>query len=317
MTFAVHCTRCEGLATPGELFDCPRCDHVMPVDHGVLWTAPGQPPPLGDLAREAIERGWLAAAQARLEAARLGPRELMTRLNGIRTERLGDWQFLVEPDTSGTALVLNDPWGAHMTATARFMREVVVFSQDAGAAQFLRVRAAQEGLSNVSVIVCGRGTADFPFTRGQFDVVALVGPWRGGGAGATGEGLDGLARTLFRLLRRGGALLFGFPNRFGLPLGRPADPGGRPRRALRATAAASRTRLARAGFQDLQLYLPFPDLSDYSAILSLDSRIALRYFHVTYRHPRARWKRVLMGAAIDSGLLPMVAPSYIATARKP
>ena len=78
-----------------------------------------------------------------------------------------------------------------------------------------------------------------------------------------------------------------------------------------------RSRLSRAGFQNLQFYLPFPEFTNYQGLVSLDNRMALRYFHVTYRHPRARWKRVLLGAAIDTGLIPMVAPSYIATARKP
>jgi hypothetical protein len=86
---------------------------------------------------------------------------------------------------------------------------------------------------------------------------------------------------------------------------------------LASTLPAFRGRLARSGFQDPQLYLPVPGIDDVQAVVSLDSKEALRYFHVVYRHPRARWKRVLLGAAIDTGLIPMVAPSYIAVARKP
>jgi SAM-dependent methyltransferase len=199
------------------------------------------------------------------------------------------------------------------------MRQVVSFTQDPSAARVMALRAAQEGLPNVVAIVCGRGVQDFPFRREQFALIAVVGPWRREGPGPPEERpLDGLLQASFRLLRKGGALVLGFPNSLGLRRPRPAGPGGSgPRGWIAATAASSKNRLIRAGFQDPRLYLPSPDFTDYSALVSLDSRMALRYFHGTYRHPRARWKRVLMGAAIDSGLLPLVAPSYIATARKP
>lgn len=316
---AIHCTRCEGLATAREdLYDCASCDHVMPVDHGVLWTAPGDPPPLSDAARSAIARGWLAAAEAHFREEGLSVRALMTATNGVRTERLGDWQFLVEPPHDGSALILNDPWGAHMTAITRAVGEVAIFQQDPAAAQVLRVRVAQEGLSKVSVIVSGRGALDLPFTREQFDVIALAGPWIRSKADADhGEPLDLLTRALFRMLRKGGALVIGWENPMGLPIRAPMAPRAGRRFGIKGSLSRFRSRLSRAGFQDLQFYLPVPHFTDYAGLVSLDSRQALRYFHLTYRHPRARWKRFLMGAAIGSGLLPRVAPSYIATARKP
>jgi SAM-dependent methyltransferase len=291
----------------------------MSVEGGVIWTAPGPPPPLSAAAARAAQVGWLAAAEESLRARGLGPRELMTRLNGIRTERLGDWQFLVEPDPGGAALILGDPWGAHMTAASHLMRQVAVFAQDAASARTLALRAAQEGLANVEAVVSGRGVRDFPFRREQFDLIAVVGTWRREGSGPEeGGSLDELIGAAFRFLRKGGAFVLGFPNRLGLHVRRARGPGTSRRGGwMAATAGASRNRLIRAGFQDPQLYLPFPDFTDYSALVSLDSRIALRYFHRTYRHPRARWKRVLMGAAIDSGLLALLAPSYIATAKKP
>jgi len=320
VSIAIHCNRCESPAAllKGISWDCPACDHRMPVGGGVIWTAPGPPPPSSPIAERAAAVGWLEAAEEVLRARGGGPRGLVTRLNGIRTERLGDWQFLVEPDTNGVALVLGDPWGAHVTAASRFMRRVAVFGQDADAARFMAVRAAQEGLANVAAVVCGRGMEDFPFRREQFDLIAVVGPWRRETSDPDEErSLDGLIRGAFRYLRKGGALVLGFPNRFGLPAPHVPAPGGARGRGLKGTVASSRSRLVRGGFPDPQFYLPFPDFTDYSALVSLDSRIALRYFHGTYRHPRARWKRVLMGAAIESGLLPLVAPSYIATAKKP
>jgi SAM-dependent methyltransferase len=319
--FAIHCNRCETAAALLRRisWDCPACEHRMPIEGGVIWSAPGPPPPPSAIAARAAEVGWLAAAEEALKARGLGPRALMTRLNGIRTERLGDWQFLVEPDPEGAALILGDSWGTHMATASRFMRQVVVFVQDGSAARILALRAAQEGLSNVAAIVCGRGVQDFPFRREQFGLIAVVGPWRRESPGPGEERpLDGLIRAAYRFLHKGGAFVLGFPNRLGLRAPRPTAPGGdRSGGWIGATAASSRNRIIRAGFQDPQLYLPFPDFTDYSALVSLDSRKALRYFHGTYRHPRARWKRVLIGAAIDSGLLPLVAPSYIATAKKP
>ena len=122
-----------------------------------------------------------------------------------------------------------------------------------------------------------------------------------------------MLRTAHRLLHKGGVLVLGVPNRLRHPLGF-ARRGGS---ALAITLPALRGRIARSGFQDARLYLPVPDTSDLQAVVSLDSKEALRYFHVVYRHPRARWKRVLLGAAIDTGLIPMAAPSYIAVAKKP
>ncbi len=321
MSFAIHCNRCESAAAllKGIRWECPACDHRMPVEGGVIWSAPGPTPGAGATSARATQAGWLAAAEETLRSRGLGPRDLMTRLNGIRTERAGDWQFLVEPDPEGAALVLGDTWGAHMTAVSRFMRQVVVFVQNAEAARTLALRAAQEGLSNVEAVVCGRGVQDFPFRREQFSLIAVVGPWRRLDSGPADEpSVDALVRAAFRFLGKGGAFVLGFPNRLGLRVVRTPAPGGaRGGGWVAMSAASSRNRLIRAGFQDPQLYLPFPDFTDYSALVSLDSRIPLRYFHGTYRHPRARWKRVLMGAAIDSGILPVVAPSYIATAKKP
>jgi SAM-dependent methyltransferase len=316
---AIHCIRCEGIATTHEeLYDCERCDHVMPIDHGVLWTAPGDPPPLSESARLAITRGWYAAAGERFGAEKLTVREFMTATNGVRTERLGDWQFLIEPPPDGVALILNDPWGAHMTAISRAVGEVAVFQQEAEIAQYLRVRAEQERLTKVSVIASGRGALDFPFTREQFDVIALVGPWVRSKADADhGEPLEVLSRAAFRMLRKGGSFVIGLTNRFGLPVRVPMIPGAKRLSWVAASLPLFRARLSRAGFHDLQFYLPVPHFTDYVGLVSLDSRPALRYFQLTYRHPRAHWKRFLMGAAIGSGIVPMVAPSYIATARKP
>jgi SAM-dependent methyltransferase len=283
----------------------------LPFKHGVVWTLSGETPPLLDRARYAARRGWLAAAEKELQTQGLGERALMSRLNGVRTERLGDWHFLVEPEHEGAALLLGDTWGAHMAALSRVVREVAVFEQDPAAAQYLRVRAEQAKLANVSAIVGGGGVEDLPFTRGQFSLVALVGPWSA--SAREGEALDRLIQASFRLLRKGGSLMMGLPNALRIPFAR----RGAGRNTVASTIFGFRNRLARAGFQDLRFYLPSPDLADYQGLVSLDSHEALRYFHATYRHPRARWKRVLLGAAIDVGLIPVVAPSYIATARKP
>ena len=315
MSFTLHCTRCEAAATAnGRSYKCARCDRRLPVSHGVVWTSEGEPPPLLGLARYASERGWLAAAEKQFESRGLDARKLMTRLNGVRTERLGDWYFLVEPEQNGSALLLGDPWGAHMTALSRVMANVVVFEQDPEVAQYLRVRAEQASLRNLPAIVSGRGVNDFPFTREQFSLVALVGPWssRASGVGRA-ETFQQLIHAAFRLLRKGGSLVIGIPNRLRLPF--TLRNIGRDK--IASTLPAFRAGLARSGFENLQFYLPFPDFVDYNALVSLDSREALRYFHVTYTHPRARWKRVVLGAAIDSGLVPVVAPSYIATAVKP
>ncbi len=315
MSVTLYCTRCEGRADPGQSeYVCVRCDHRLPRRHGVVWASPGEAPPLLDRARYAAERGWLAAAEREFRAQGLAPRVLMSRLNGVRTERMGDWHFLVEPEREGAALLLGDTWGAHMAALSRVVKDIVVFEQDPAAAQYLRVRADQASLANVSAIVGGRGVNDFPFKREQFSLVALVGPWLRTVADAgRGKVLDRIVETSFRLLRKGGSLMVGLPNVLRLPFtGR-----GVGRDTVASTPFGLRARLASAGFQDLGLYLPSPDLTDYQGLVSLDSRRALRYFHVTYRHPRARWKRVLLGATIDIGLIPVVAPSCIATARKP
>ncbi|MDP3938919.1 MAG: hypothetical protein Q8R92_12400 [Deltaproteobacteria bacterium] len=315
MSITLSCTRCDGpLAPAKDCFSCNRCGHALPVRRGVVWAsgeAPASPPAL---AQDALERGWLAAAETKLEAGTPDLRVLMMRMGAMRTERAGDWQFLVEPDPDGAALVLGDPWGAHLTAVARTMGSVAAFVQDAERAEYLRVRADQESLDNVHAIVHGRSESDIPFTRDQFSLVSLMGAWRGapGTNGGGGDPLGRLISTAFRLLHKGGTLVLGMPNRIRNPLGARCAGG----RALASTLPAFRARLARSGFHDPQLYLPVPDLSDLQAVVSLDSKEALRYFHVVYRHPRARWKRALLGAAIDAGLVPVAAPSYIAVARK-
>ncbi len=298
----------------GNAYECGSCGHRLILQDGVVWASPEHPPTLLPLARDARERGWLQAARGRFEAQRLGVGDLMTRLSAVRTERLGDWQFLVEPGSKGAALLMGDRWGAHMAALSGGARELVIFAQDPEAAQYLRVRTEQESLANVSAIVCGEGVSDFPFTREEFSLVALVGPWsRQRSSNGSADALDEIIRAAHRLLRRGGTLMIGVPNRL-----RPAFTlGGLERGKLSTTLPALRGRISRRGFDDVRLFLPLPDLTDIQGLVSLDSKEALRYFHIVYRHPRARWKRVLLGAAIDAGLIAVAAPSYIAIARKP
>jgi len=230
-----------------------------------------------------------------------------------------NWSFLLPSLEARLVVALGEPAPAALRTLARLAARVVVLCASPRELRRVERVAGAEGLANVAAVVCGRGMEDFPFRREQFDLIAVVGPWRRETSDSDEErSLHGLIRGAFRYLRKGGALVLGFPNRFGLPAPHVPAPGGaRGRGLIKGTVASSRSRLVRGGFHDPQFYLPFPDFTDYSALVSLDSRIALRYFHGTYRHPRARWKRVLMGAAIESGLLPLVAPSYIATAKKP
>ncbi|MFQ5457123.1 MAG: hypothetical protein ACE5FC_01525, partial [Myxococcota bacterium] len=272
------------------------------------------PPALLPLAQDARERGWLQAAHSRLESQGLDVGELMSRLSAVRTERLGDWQYLVEPASEGPALLMGDPWGAHMTALSREARPLVVFEPDPEAAQYLRVRAGQESLANVSAIVCGEGARALPFGPETFSMVALVGPWSPGPMdNGSARPLDAIIARAFALLRKGGTFILGVPNLLRPDLAL----RGRARGQLASTLPALRSRIARGGFESPQVYLPVPDFTDIQGLVSLDSKVALRYFHVVYRHPRARWKRVLLGAAIDAGLIAVAAPSYMAIARKP
>ena len=315
MSFLLRCTRCEAVVQPsGNAYECGSCGHRLLLQDGVVWASPEKPPPLLPLARDAQERGWLQAARGRFEADRIGLRDLMTRLSAVRTERLGDWQYLVEPGSEGASLIMGDRWGAHMAALSREARDLLIFAQDPEAAQYLRVRAEQESLENVRAIVCGEGVSDFPFTREEFSLVALVGPWsRQRSSNGSADALDEIIQAAYRLLRKGGTLMIGVPNRlrqvFPLP--------GFERGKLSTMLPALRGRISRRGFDNVQLFLPLPDFTDIQGLVSLDSKEALRYFHVVYRHPRARWKRVLLSAAIDAGLIAAAAPSYIAIARKP
>lgn len=315
MSFLLCCTRCEGpLRLAVDSYACDRCSHRIALRHGVLWVSTAEPPPLLPLARAAREGHWVEAARARLEARGLGARDLMSRLSAVRTERAGDWHFLVDSGMDGAALIMGDRWGAHMAGLSRAVREVVLFEQDPEAAEFLRARADQESLQNVRAIVCGGSVADFPFTRAQFSLVALMGAWtREESRNGQPDALEDIVQAAFRLLVKGGTFVLGISNRWRFP--RAWRDLGHAR--LAGTVPSIRARLSRSGFHDLRFYLSQPDIDDIQALVSLDSKVALRYFHLVYRHPRARWKRVLLGAAIDAGLIAVAAPSYIAIAKKP
>jgi len=315
LSFSLCCARCEGpLRLAGDGYVCDRCAHRITLRHGVLWVSTAEPPPLLPLAHAAREGDWVEAANARLEARGLGARDLMSRLSAVRTERAGDWHFLVDSGMDGTALVMGDRWGTHMAGLSRAAREVVLFEQDPEAAEFLRARVDQESLENVRAIVCGGSAADFPFAPGQFSLVALLGSWvRAESRNGRPDALEEILQAAFRLLAKGGTFVLGISNRWRFPLAwRNSD-----RARLAGTVPSIRARLSRSGFQDLRFYLSQPDIDDIQALVSLDSKVALRYFHLVYRHPRARWKRVLLGAAINAGLIAVAAPSYVAIAKKP
>ncbi|MDI4650296.1 class I SAM-dependent methyltransferase [Cohnella hashimotonis] len=225
------CIDCSSLLhVDQEHLICSTCGKRYPIEGG-LYLFPGSdfyysdssPEEMRELIINCKKQGWLAAA---LQSFKEKP----FVVDIIADETRADWQYLIDLPFNSTILDIGAGWGTLSVALARNFKHVVALEGTKDRLEFARIRAEQEGISNLTTV-----HADFfkhPFQNGQFDLVSFNGVLEWVGMGSKSENprnrqVEAL-KLAYELLKEGGYLYIGIENAYGLKylLGDPDDHTG-------------------------------------------------------------------------------------------
>jgi SAM-dependent methyltransferase len=217
--------RSENLACPNcgvplekaaDKLDCASCRQSWPLVDGVPHFV-GDFPYWGEIPQEQMQE-IIRQAQvgnwrnALLESSEPNVQRASTMI--LNLDR-ANWQYLVDLPPESRVLDLGAGTGTTSHALAQRFREVVALEPVLERVQFMRLRFAQENLSNVQLVRSSLWT--LPFAPESFDLVAMNGVLEWVAEGRAGDPEDvqlSALKNAFRLLRPGGYLYVGIENRF-------------------------------------------------------------------------------------------------------
>jgi SAM-dependent methyltransferase len=333
------CPTCRvHLSMRGATVLCPHCENEWPIVDGLpifseaehYWGEVPQP-----LLQHLLERGravgWRPAVEELLRP------KYASIARYIQDPCRADWRFLL-PDTSAwTVLDVGAGWGSISLLLSPACQSVVALENVRERAQFIQLRALQDGAANVNV-VCADMLAP-PLPEGSCHLVVMNGVVEWLGLADTARDPRQVQVSVLdsarRLLRPGGYLYVGIENRFGYPLflGLRDHSGERftslmPRRVatwylrrLRRAGYRERRRtgssleqyrtytysargyrklLADAGFASCQLYRVLPTYNRPYAIAPLESGRLIHYYTSRVLTPTSLRQRLV---AAGEGLL--------------
>ena len=303
---AFICPRCGGgepRPDAGAL-RCPACGWSYEVRDGVACLG-DEGPYYGEVPRERMKaiveearaKGWKRA----LFDSFYKSNNFLYRIAASETR--ADWLYLLDLDRRHKVLDVGSGWGTEAIPLARNSGLVAALDGTSERLEFVVVRAAQEGVSNVEAV---RGSILAPpFAPGQFDLVVMNGvlEWVGApeGAGDPLELQETALKNAFGLLKKGGRLYLGIENSHGFKylLGEPDDHTGLsditflPRelanRAMRAAKGRDyrtythsyegyRALLQGAGFWDIEFHYPIGDYKIFTYLVPLEGRGPYGYY---------------------------------------
>jgi SAM-dependent methyltransferase len=252
-----------------------------------------------------------------------------------------NWHLLLGLTSGGRVLDVGAGTGTNSHALASHYSEVVALEPVQERVDFMRLRFAQEGLSNIRIV---RGSLwDVPFGPQSFDVVVMNGVLEWIAEGQTGDPGQLQAKALqkiYRLLKPGGQLYIGIENRLAIGnfIGYP-DPHCRlpwvtilPRRLAHwycksrglshgyrnylYSSRGYRKLLRTNGFRNIEIYVALPSYNHPRFLVPMRNNVfshCIRNFYETGR----RWPRSLAHRALlRSGALKYLEYSYIILASK-
>ncbi len=325
------CPHCRGaLARCEAAVTCSGCGRRWPVEEGVpvfvehesYWGEVPQHLMRRVLARSR-EIGWRAALKDLLTPGYSHIRDY------VEQPCRADWRFLLPDMSEWTVLDVGAGWGSIGIPLARVCRRVVCLENIRERAQFIRLRAEQEGASNLQVLCAD--VASPPLGGETFDLVVMNGvvEWLG---------LEDVRRdprvvqtsvlSLIRgLLRPKGHLYVGIENRVGYTMflgsrdhsgvsftslmprqvanwylrlrgrsgyttDRRTDRSLRGYRTYTYSARGYRKLLAEAGYREVDIYCSMPSYNQPLVIVPADDLGLLRYYFSRLFNPRSirrRW----------------------------
>lgn len=216
---SLSCPVClKPLAQNQATVACPACGGQWLVRDGIPnflengthdeYEMAGQTRELNEIARS---EGWRAAA---VVAARQTA-DPAYYLEYITSEARADFRFLLPLDADDIVLDIGSGWGNMTVAFARTCRHVFAVDTARDSLDFVRIRARQEGLDNVTVVQAGAG--EMPLPAGSCDVALMVGvlEWVAWGKnGASPQNVqERVLRRVWNTLAPGGCLYVGIENR--------------------------------------------------------------------------------------------------------
>lgn len=215
-------------------------------------------------------------------------------------EDRADWRFNLDIDKSSKVLDIGAGMGRSAIPLARVSGEVVAFDMSTHRMRFLKRRVKQEGLGNVTIFV--GDIFDLPLSDKSFDVIAMNGilEW----VGKTNKyknpktaQIEAL-KICKRLLKKDGQLYVGIENRFALAYLKGVDHSGlrftsympkflaniymKLRRSERYdtyiyTKRGFEKLFAKAGFNNIETYLPYPGYNLPRILIPYNDILSLRY----------------------------------------
>lgn len=289
------------------------------------------------LVTASLEHGWRAAFHALLGELPPTHSEIIREnvLDSIRAHGL----TILPLDQKSRVLDLGCGWGSLSLPLAEQAGLVVGMDLASLRARFTQIRAAQEKLDNLVVMV-GGDSSHLPFEDGFFDAVLLNGvlEW----TAVSKEGPPWVAyRELLTEIRRvlcpGGSLYIGIENRTGLSYfkGSPEDHielpyisllprpladvyarrrRGRPYRTHTHARGGYRKLLQQSGYERIRFYCPHPNYRIPRLVFPLEDHDAM--LRLVAPPDSSAPRRILMRVLSTLGILELLPNSYLILASK-
>jgi SAM-dependent methyltransferase len=240
------------------------------------------------------------------------------------------WLFLLDLPDHGTVLDLGCGLGALSLQLSRFYDQVVACDLTPERIQFLKIRAAQEGRTNIEY-VCAGDTPRLPFPSAYFDTVILNGvlEWVPESHNGDPQAIQqAFLAEIKRILRPRGQLYLAIENRLGYEyfFGKPDNHSnllygsllprplanqyslarrGRPYRTYTYGIGGYRRLLRNAGFACQHFYSTVPDYRHIEQMVDVTDRSQMRFDLPLHRDQSPMSIRLL-----KSALYRYFAPSY-------
>jgi SAM-dependent methyltransferase len=275
--------------------------------------------------------------QTALERAAQKLPQASTFLERAVSPCLASWWLLLDLQPNWRVLDLHCEWGANSFGLAPYVDAVVACDRSPDRLRFMKVRAAQDHVSNLQALCVG-DTPHLPFADSQFDLVVFSGgrgsiPVHGSGSLPTVQ--RDFLREANRILKSDGHLLLAVRNRWSLRSwrGEPEETTGlrfisllpRPLAHFYAQGRIGkryrdrtyslwgyRRLLSSAGFASSKAYLPLPDWRSYHALIDPEDRQAVESYFAD--RGSGRWEAIEL--KFRSGLAATLASSFFCVASR-
>ena len=214
------CPQCGTPLPDGSQFVCADCSKHWSVKDDIPLYGAYEGLPSVESADSELSRLVDVAETDGWETALYEYTKARVTRNGLAYEdqRVADWKYLLPLSRDSVVMVVGCGLGTVPVSLAETCGRVYAVDPTWEKVCFLNARKKQQGIDNLFPIF-GSRNLDFPFARGQFDLIAIVGTFewvtmRSGVGGLRAAQVEAL-QHIHGLLKQDGRLYFTADNRFG------------------------------------------------------------------------------------------------------